>query len=156
MSNKGKFLHEIKKVGAVVKKSASEVGSAIGEAATNISAHAKVAAKVAVLKAEMDAIYLDLGKSVFEDGLMPSNETALNLMNVLFEKSAELEALQAMIADDTADKSVSDVEPIPETVEDEVPCMCEEDEPVAEVADEPVVEVNISKESDPVVDAEEK
>ncbi len=106
-NNMGKVLLEMKKVGGAFKKSANEIGSAIGEAATNISAHTKAIAKIAMLKAEMDAIYLDLGKSVFEDGLMPDNETAMNLMNVLFEKSDEIEALQKVVDANNAENDKS-------------------------------------------------
>ena len=106
-NNMGKVLLEMKKVGGAFKKSANEIGSAIGEAATNISAHTKAIAKIAMLKAEMDAIYLDLGKSVFEDGLMPDNETAMNLMNVLFEKSDEIEALQRVVDANNAENDKS-------------------------------------------------
>ena len=137
MSNKGKFLYEMKKVGAVVKKSAGEVGSAIGEAATNISAHAKTIAKVAVLKAEMDAIYLDLGKSVFEDGLMPDNETACNLMNVLFEKSAELDALEKLVKEDNTENECHCT--CDESCECEGTCACEEK--VEDNEPTPIVEI---------------
>lgn len=154
MSNKGKFLYEMKKVGAVVKKSAGEVGSAIGEAATNLSAHAKTVAKIAVLKAEMDAIYLDLGKSVFEDGLMPDNETAWNLMNVLFEKSAELDALEKLVKDDNVvnEKHCDCGESCTcdETCECEETCTCEE-----QVEDtEPTPTVEIPTEDDTETKAE--
>ena len=76
----GKTLLEVKKTMKVVGKAAGEVGSAVGEAASNISNHTKKIAKISMLKAEMDAMYAELGKSVFMDGLMPSNEKAMELM----------------------------------------------------------------------------
>ena len=152
----GKTLLEVKKTMKVVGKAAGEVGSAVGEAASNISNHTKKIAKISMLKAEMDAMYAELGKSVFMDGLMPSNEKAMELMNTLFEKADELEALEKEISvDEVVD------EPTPEDVkpectcdgdcgedchcvdgechcDEEVPCDCVEDETPAE---EPVPEI---------------
>lgn len=146
----GKALLEMQKVGKAFGKAASEVGSAMGEAATNISAHTKKVAKISMLKAEMDNLYVELGKSVFMDGLMPENETALNLMNVLFEKADELDVLERELAE--ADKPVEtpseDVKPECTCdgdcgedchcvdgechCDEEVPCDCVEDETLAE------------------------
>lgn len=146
----GKALLEMKKVGKAFGKAAGEVGSAVGEAATNISTHTKKIAKVSMLKAEMDNLYMELGKSVFMDGLMPDNETAMNLMNVLFEKSDELEALERELAEtDKSDETPSEDVKSECTCDgdcgedchcvdgechcdEEVPCDCVEDETPAE------------------------
>lgn len=96
----GKTLLEMKRVGAVIGKSAGEIGAAFGEAAVNISAHTKKVAKISIMKAEMDNLYYELGKVVFEEGLMPSNELAMIYMEELFNKADELQALEAELNDD--------------------------------------------------------
>ena len=96
----GKTMLEMKRVGKVISRSACEVGNAIGEAATNISAHTKKVAKISMMKAEIDNLYYELGKAVFEDGLMPSNELAMTYMDELFEKVDVLEALENELKSD--------------------------------------------------------
>ena len=152
----GKTLLEVKKTMKVVGKAAGEVGSAVGEAATNISNHTKKIAKISMLKAEMDAMYTELGKSVFMDGLMPSNEKAMELMDTLFEKSDELEALERELAETDKSDEIPSEDVKPECTcdgdcgedchcvdgechcDEEVPCDCVEDKTPAE---EPVPEI---------------
>lgn len=101
----GKVLLEMKKAGKVISETAGEVGTAIGVASIDIadktkksvgelSDRAKKSAKIAMLKAEIDDMYKDLGKSIFEDGMLLTNDRALAIMDVLFVKHDELEALE--------------------------------------------------------------
>ena len=101
----GKVLLEMKKAGKIISETAGEVGTAIGVASIDIadktkksvgdlSDKAKKSAKIAMLKAEIDDMYKDLGKSIFEDGMLLTNDRALAIMDVLFVKHDELEALE--------------------------------------------------------------
>ena len=101
----GKVLLEMNKAGKVISETAGEVGTAIGVASIDIadktkksvgelSDRAKKSAKIAMLKAEIDDMYKDLGKSIFEDGMLLTNDRALAIMDVLFVKHDELEALE--------------------------------------------------------------
>ena len=91
----GKALIEAKKVGEVISKASSEIGAVVGEATKNISETAKRAAKISMLKAEIEGMYKDLGKAVFEEGLLLTNEKALELMQVMMDKYKEVIELEA-------------------------------------------------------------
>jgi hypothetical protein len=105
----GKALIEAKKVGEVISKASSEIGAVVGEATKNISETAKRAAKISMLKAEIEGMYKDLGKAVFEDGLLLTNEKALELMQVMMDKYKEVMELEA------EEKAENDLTETPET-----------------------------------------
>lgn len=86
----GKALLEMKKVGDVVSKSASEIGDTIGEATSN----AKNLAKISMMKAERDNLYMELGKAVFENGVTFDNEVAMNCIAEITKKNEEIAALE--------------------------------------------------------------
>ena len=90
----GKTLLEAKKVGSAISKSAKEIGGAVGEATSNIADHTKKSAKIAMLKAEMEQLYTELGKSVFNYGMVEENEESLEIMKTLLDKKAEIEKLE--------------------------------------------------------------
>ena len=90
----GKSLLELKKIGRTIADSAVDIGGAVGEAAVNITDHAKKSANLAIKKAEMDELYYQLGKSVFEEGLHPDNAEAMALMESLYHKYFLISALE--------------------------------------------------------------
>lgn len=95
----GKSLLELKKIGRTIADSAVDIGSAVGEAAVNITDHAKKSANLAIEKAEMDELYYKLGKSVFEEGLHPDNEEAMSIMDALYQKHFLIESLEDELND---------------------------------------------------------
>ena len=95
----GKSLLELKKIGRTIADSAVDIGSAVGEAAVNITDHAKKSANLAIEKAEMDELYYKLGKSVFEEGLHPDNEEAMSIMDALYQKHFHIESLEDELND---------------------------------------------------------
>ena len=95
----GKSLLELKKIGRTIADSAVDIGSAVGEAAVNITDHAKKSANLAIEKAEMDELYYKLGKSVFEEGLHPDNEEAMSIMDALYQKHFIIESLEDELND---------------------------------------------------------
>ena len=128
-------------IGATIGKSATEIGNTIGGAATEFGDYTKKVAKVSMVKAEMDELYFKLGKSVFEDGLMPSNETAMDIMNKLFELDAQVVEMEKAIK---ASKEAKET-PVPteevvseETVSEEIPCVTEDETPCDETPTEVV------------------
>ena len=101
----GKVLLEMKKAGKVISTTAGEVGTALGvvgldiadkakKSAGEISDKARKSAKIAMLQAEIDDMYKDLGKSIFEDGMLLTNDRAMAIMDILFLKHDELETLE--------------------------------------------------------------
>ena len=71
-----------------------------------------------------------MGKSVFEDGLMPSNETAMDIMNKLFELDAQVvEMEKAIKASKEAKETSTSTEEIvsEEAVSEEIPCVSEDE-----------------------------
>ena len=99
----GKSLLELKKIGRTIADSAVDIGSAVGEAAVNITDHAKKSANLAIEKAEMDELYYKLGKSVFEEGLHPDNEEAMSIMDALYQKHSLIESLEDELNDSESD-----------------------------------------------------
>ena len=99
----GKSLLELKKIGRTIADSAVDIGSAVGEAAVNITDHAKKSANLAIEKAEMDELYYKLGKSVFEEGLHPDNEEAMSIMDALYQKHFLIESLEDELNDSESD-----------------------------------------------------
>ena len=95
----GKSLLELTKIGRTIADSAVDIGSAVGEAAVNITDHAKKSANLAIEKAEMDELYYKLGKSVFEEGLHPDNEEAMSIMDALYQKHFLIESLEDELND---------------------------------------------------------
>ena len=95
----GKSLLELKKIGRTIADSAVDIGGAVGEAAVNITDHAKKSANLAIKKAEMDELYYQLGKSVFEEGLHPDNAEAMALMESLYHKYFVISALEDELND---------------------------------------------------------
>lgn len=101
MSNiMGKALLGAKKIGQAVGKFATEIGTTIGGAASELGDYTKKVAKVSMFKAEMDGLYSELGKSVFMDGLTPNNEKAMELMNKLYELDAQVTEMEKEIKQD--------------------------------------------------------
>ena len=119
-------------IGATIGKSASEIGNTIGGAATEFGDYTKKVAKVSMVKAEMDELYFKLGKAVFEDGLMPTNEGAMEIMNKLYELDAQVVEMEKVIKASKEAKETSVVEN-KEPVSEEVPCDCIETEVDASV-----------------------
>ena len=99
----GKSLLELKKIGRTIADSAVDIGSVVGEAAVNITDHAKKSANLAIEKAEMDELYYKLGKSVFEEGLHPDNEEAMSIMDALYQKHFLIESLEDELNDSESD-----------------------------------------------------
>ena len=164
----GKVLLEMKKAGKIISETAGEVGTAIGVASIDIadktkksvgdlSDKAKKSAKIAMLKAEIDDMYKDLGKSIFEDGMLLTNDRALAIMDVLFVKHDELEALELEAMEEKLAKmeaKKADKEPIFEEVNEFVDESMNET-PVENQVEEPSVEgVEVSETSENVEEKE--
>lgn len=83
-----------KEAGVVLKDTMRETASDTTEVMSEISGQVKISFKIQVLSAEMDELYLDLGKAVFENGLTPDNAEALGILEVLNDKKSELATLK--------------------------------------------------------------
>ncbi len=90
----GKTLLGAKKLGGIVGKSATEIGTVISGVAVEVGGQAKKAAKISMIKAEMENLYFVLGSVVFEGGLTPDNEKAMEIMNSLYTLNADLVELE--------------------------------------------------------------
>lgn len=96
----GKTLLGAKQIGSNISKSAKEITATVGTATANVAEHAKKAAKVAMLKAEMEQLYKTLGLSIYEnhvdnmlDELLTQQEIA-DIIHQINEKKSELDALE--------------------------------------------------------------
>jgi len=132
MSNlMGKVLLEGKKVVDSISEVTVKAVDTVKEQSAPIIDKAKKSMEISMLKAEIDDLYKEFGKATFEWGLMPTNEKAMELMKVLYEKTGLLEEL-------------TKVEPVEEVKED-----VSEDTNADEVTDkESSEEVNLDKGSD--------
>lgn len=141
----GKAIVEGKKiVDSITEKATPVVTEAVKnfkEQSADLTSKAKRAIDISVLKAEIEDLYLEFGKATFEWGLMPSNEKALEIMKVLYEKTDLLEKLEAEIAAEKEAKEVNveeTEEEGPEVVVTEEKSSCEtpaEEKPVETVED---------------------
>lgn len=146
----GKTLIEAKKVGSAISKSTKEVGCAVGKAASNVANYTKKSAKIAMIKAEMDTLYENLGKAVFKYGMSEENEVALNILAMLLEKREELKTLTKELESDkcTCDCNEESCDCENEcTCEDNCNCAdnCEKENCDCECHDEPKEEIKETK-----------
>lgn len=73
---------------------AQKLGQAVGDAASDAAAATKKAAKISILKAEMNGIEEKIGQAVYTGGLTPDNAEAAKLLAELVAKHEELEKIQ--------------------------------------------------------------
>lgn len=73
---------------------AQKLGQAVGDAASDAAAATKKAAKISILKAEMNGIEEKIGQAVYTGGLTPDNAEAAKLLAELVAKHEELEKVQ--------------------------------------------------------------
>ena len=104
MSFLGKVIIEGKKIVDTVTEKATpfveEAVNTLKEETTAITAQAKRAIDMGVLKAEIDSLYKDLGKAVYENGLDIHNNEVIAAIHLLNEKSLQLEAYEKEIEDE--------------------------------------------------------
>lgn len=136
----GKAIVEGKKiVDSITEKATPVVTEAVKnfkEQSADLTSKAKRAIDISVLRAEIEDLYTDFGKATFEWGLMPSNEKALEIMKVLYEKTDLLEKLEAEVAAEKEAKAVETEVEGPEVIVTEEKTSCEtpaEETPAEEI-----------------------
>ena len=141
----GKTILEGKKlVDSITEKATPVVSEAVKtfkEQSADLTAKAKRAVDISVLRAEIADLYTEFGKATFEWGLMPSNEKALDIMKVLYEKTDLLEKYEAEIEAEKAEKAAKQAaaEAEKENVEDiinDIDKHCSEETPADETSKE--------------------
>ena len=125
-----------------------ETVKSVKEQTVNLTSQAKRTIDISVLRAEIEDLYTEFGKATFEWGLMPSNEKALEIMKVLYEKTEMLEKLEAEVAaqkeakfDEALEDAFDDSEVGPEVV-------ITKEQVVTETPAEKTPDVKIEKEAE--------
>lgn len=103
----GKVLVKGKKAIDNINEATGDVTSVLKEQAKNASKYAKTLIAISMLKAEIEDLYKELGEVVFEEGLMPDNTEALDIMTTLFEKTEMLEHFEREVK--VANKEEEDI-----------------------------------------------